>query len=107
LGTSGDRHCSYAKGVTAWMSTKCKLAEAAAAVAQSHHCPDFRSPGSAWLVGWSYAAFQSASSGSGVLEVGNIGRIQLIRNNILRGREEMETCCRTSLSKIGFSLRSK
>lgn len=77
-----------------------------AAVVESDLHPDFGSSGSAWFVDWSHAASQPACSGSGVLEAINVEKIRLIRNSFLRGREKMEMHRRTSLSKIGFSLRS-
>lgn len=66
---------------------KCKLLERAVVI-QSHHHPDFRFSGSAWFIGCSYAAFQSACTDGGVLEVGKVGWIWLIRNSLLRGREK-------------------
>lgn len=91
---------------TAWFSTECKLVEGAA-ITQSHlQHPDFRSLGSSWFADWSYVALQSACSASGILEVGSVSRIWLIRNSFLRGKEKMEIHCRTLSSIIGFSLRS-
>lgn len=91
---------------TARFSTKCELVEGAATTQRHLQHPDFRSLGSVWFVDRSYAALQSACSGSGVLEVGNVRRTWLIRNSFLRGTEKMEMHCRTLSSVIGFSLRS-
>jgi len=56
-------------------------------------CSQASDPWVAW--GQPPMAAPSACCGGGVLHGGKAGRLWLIANHFLRGREKMERCCRT------------